>query len=80
VALDVLEVLDGALELPAIDGLGGLAGVLERNTEVRAPGAGRLAVLDLGGSVADLMRGDVLVIFLRQWFICEDRGVDKISR
>lgn len=55
--LDVLKVLDGALELPSIDGLGGLAGVLERNTKVGAPGAGRLAVLNLGGSVTDLMEG-----------------------
>lgn len=65
-ALDVLEVLDGALELPAIDGLGGLAGVLEGDTEVGTPGAGRFAVLDLGGSVADLVEGDMLVIFLHQ--------------
>lgn len=32
--LHVLEELDGAGQLPAIDGLGGLAGVLEGNSEV----------------------------------------------
>lgn len=53
-SLDVLEVGDGALELPAVDGLGGLAGVLERNTEVGATGAGGFGGLDLGGGVADL--------------------------
>jgi hypothetical protein len=42
VLLDILEELDGALELPAVDGLGGLVGVLERNSEVRAAGTGRL--------------------------------------
>lgn len=66
VALDVLEVLDGALELPAIDGLGGLAGILEGDTEVRAPGAGGFAVLDLGSCVANLVGGDMLVIFVRR--------------
>lgn len=30
--LDILEVLDRALDLPAVDGLGGLAGVLEADT------------------------------------------------
>jgi len=32
--LDVLEVLDGTVDLHAVDGLGGLTGVLERDTEV----------------------------------------------
>lgn len=52
--LDVLKELDGALQLPAVDGLGGLAGVLERNTEVGTAGLGRLGGRDLGGSVANL--------------------------
>lgn len=52
--LDVLKELDGALQLPAVDGLGGLAGVLERNSEVGTAGLGRLGGRDLGGSVANL--------------------------
>lgn len=55
--LDVLKELDGALQLPAVDGLGGLAGVLERNTEVGTAGLGRLGGRDLGGSVANLWVG-----------------------
>jgi len=54
VTLDVLEVLEGAGDLPAVDGLGGLAGVLERNTEVGAARAGGLGRLDFGGGVTDL--------------------------
>lgn len=53
--LDVLEELDGALELPAVDGLGGLASVLEGHTEVGTAGAGRLGGNDLGGSVPNLV-------------------------
>lgn len=53
-ALDVLEELESTLELPAVDGLGGLAGVLERDTEVGAAGAGRLGGQNLGRSVTDL--------------------------
>lgn len=34
--LHILEVGEGALELPAVDGLGGFAGVLEGDTEVGA--------------------------------------------
>ena len=40
---DVAEVGEGALQLPAIDGLGGLAGVFERDAEVGASCAGGLA-------------------------------------
>lgn len=61
VRLDILKVLKGAGELPAVDGLGSLASVLERNTEVRATGAGGLGGLELGGSVTDLSREDELV-------------------
>ena len=62
--LHVLEVGEGALELPAVDGLGGLAGVLERDTQVRAPGAGALCGVDLllGAGVADLYRGSDIAI------------------
>ena len=59
--LDVLEVLEGAGDLPAVDGLGGLAGVLERNTEVGTASAGALGVLDFGSGVTDLSEGVVLV-------------------
>jgi hypothetical protein len=54
VALDVLEVLESAGDLPAVDGLGGLAGVLERDTQVGAASAGALGGLDFGGGVTDL--------------------------
>lgn len=52
--LDVLEELDSSLQLPAVDGLGGLAGVLERNSEVGTAGAGRLGGLNLVGGVSNL--------------------------
>jgi len=39
---DILKELLGTGELPAVDRLSGLAGVLEGNTEVRAARAGRL--------------------------------------
>lgn len=54
VLLDVLEELDSSLQLPAVDGLGGLAGVLERNSEVGTAGAGRLRGLNLVGGVSNL--------------------------
>lgn len=53
VLLDVLEEGNSALKLPAVDGLGGLASVLERNSEVGTASAGRLRGLDLGGSVSN---------------------------
>ena len=66
VALDVLEVLEGTGDLPAVDGLGGLAGVLERNTEVGAARAGGLGRLDLSGGVTDLWAGDIVrMVFSR---------------
>ena len=63
--LDVLEELQGAVQLPAVDGLGGLSGVLERNAEVGTAGAGRLGALDLGGGVSNLRveREPLLVFF-----------------
>lgn len=59
--LHVLEVREGALKLPSVDGLGGLASVLERNSEVRAAGARALRGLDLGGGVADLRTGGSVI-------------------
>ena len=54
VLLHVLEEGNGTLELPAVDGLGGLAGVLEGDTEVGTAGAGRLRGLDLSRGVSNL--------------------------
>lgn len=54
VLLDVLEESDGALELPAVDGLGSLTAVLETAAEVAAPRASALCGLNLGGGVTDL--------------------------
>ena len=51
---DVTEVGEGALELPSVDGLGGLAGVLEGNTEVGTASAGALCVVEGGCSVTNL--------------------------
>lgn len=51
---DILEVGDGAGDFPAVDGLGGLAGVLVGDTEVGAARAGGLGGLEVGGGVADL--------------------------
>lgn len=50
----IAQVRQCALELPAIDSLGGFAGVLEGNAEVGAVSAGGFAWLDRGGCVADL--------------------------
>ena len=52
--LDIVEVGEGALQLPAVDGLGGFAGVLEGAAEVGAPGARGFGGFDVGGCVADL--------------------------
>jgi hypothetical protein len=51
---DVSEVGQGALKLPSVDGLGGLAGVLEGDTQIAAAGASRLAVVYRISGVADL--------------------------
>lgn len=50
----VVQVGQRALQLPAVDRLGGFAGVFERDAEVGAAGASGLGGLDLGGCVADL--------------------------
>ena len=54
VVLNIVEVGEGALELPAVDGLRGLAGVLEGAAEVGAAGARRFGGFEVGGCVADL--------------------------
>ena len=53
--LDVVEEGKSALELHAVDSLGGLAGVLEADTQVRAPGAGALCGRNILSSVTDLI-------------------------
>ena len=53
--LDVVEEGKSALQLHAVDGLGGLAGVLEADTQVRAPGAGALCGRNILSSVTDLI-------------------------
>jgi hypothetical protein len=74
VGLDVLEEGNGALELPAVDGLGGLAGVLEGDSEVGTAGAGRLGGLNLSGGVSDLVgrtRTKVSRLLLDQVFVAQ---------
>lgn len=51
---DILEVLRGAVEFPAVDGLRGLAGVLEGDAKVAAASPGGLCVVDGYCCVADL--------------------------
>jgi len=51
---DIAEVGEGALELPSVDGLGGLAGVLERDTEVGTASAGALCVVEAVCCVTNL--------------------------
>lgn len=56
--LDVLEVGDCAAQLPAVDGLSRLAGVLVGDAQVGAAGARGFGGLDVGGCVADLLSQD----------------------
>lgn len=51
---NIAEVGEGALKLPSVDGLGGLAGVLEGHTEVGTASAGALCVVEVGSSVTNL--------------------------
>ena len=51
---DILKERDGALQFPSVDGLGGFAGVLEADAEVRAARAGTLRARDGSFGVADL--------------------------
>lgn len=55
--LNIFEVLDGALEFPAIDGLGSLAGVLEADTQITATASSRFRRGNpIGWGVTDLER------------------------
>ena len=56
VSNNIAQVRKSAVEFPAVDSLGGFAGVLEGDTEVSTAGAGRFAGLNLGGCVANLDR------------------------
>lgn len=51
---DVTKVGQRTLQLPSIDSLSGLAGVLEGDAKVAAASPGGLCVVDVGGCVADL--------------------------
>jgi hypothetical protein len=51
---NIAEVGEGAVELPAVDSLSGLAGVLEGDAEVAAAGASRLCAVNAVGGVANL--------------------------
>jgi hypothetical protein len=53
---NISEVGESAVELPAVDGLSGLAGVLEGYAEVAAAGASRLCAVNAGCSVANLQQ------------------------
>ena len=54
VVLDIVEVGECALQLPAVDGLRRLAGVLEGAAEVGTVGACGFGRFEVGGCVADL--------------------------
>lgn len=64
VLLDVLKELNSSLELPSVDGLCGLAGVLERNTKVGTARAGGLGRGDLSCCVTDLRRKMLALSFV----------------
>lgn len=51
---NIVQIRDGALELPAVDGLGGFTGVFEGDAEVCTASAGGFRGFDVGGCVADL--------------------------
>jgi hypothetical protein len=81
---DILEVGDGALQLPSVDGLGGLTGVLEADTQVRAPRAGALRGRNRLCGVADLfpalsVYSDTVSneLFLLGWHL---KGEEKTSQ
>lgn len=57
--LNILEELHSTLQLPAINGLRSLAGVLERYSQVGTAGTSRLGRVDLGGSVSNLKQNIV---------------------
>lgn len=53
VVQDIFQVLLGLLQVPAVDGLSGFSGVLERNSQVGTTSRGRLSWVDWGSSVTN---------------------------
>ena len=60
VFLHVVEVGEGALQFPSVDGLGRFARVFEGAAEVGAAGARGFGWLEVGGCVADLGVAEVV--------------------
>jgi hypothetical protein len=57
VQLDIFKILKGAVKFPSVDGLSGLAGVLEADAQVAATASSRAGGGNaFGGGVADLLR------------------------
>lgn len=57
----LVQVFLGLLEVPAVDGLGGLSGVLERHSQVSTTSGGRLGWVDWGSSVTHHVFSDGVV-------------------
>lgn len=64
--LHILEEGNSALQLPSVDGLGGLTSVLEGHSEVGTAGAGRLLGEDLLGSVSNLFSARSQSVMLQE--------------
>ena len=77
--LHVVEVGEGTLELPAIDGLRRFAGVLEGDAEVGASSARRFGGLEVGGCVADLWEGVVVSVYCAVVWGCAS-GDRRVAR
>ena len=71
---DVVEESKSALKLHAVDSLSGLTGVLEADTQVRAPSAGALCGRNFLSSVTDL-KGKEKSKSRQQWKVTQ-RPVD----
>ena len=77
---DVAEEGESALQLHAVDGLGGLAGVLEADTQVRAPGAGALSGRNLLSSVTDLKNDKSQISIKCPQYPLFSNAIDRLSR
>lgn len=79
----IVQVGDGALELPAVDGLGGFTCVLEGNAEVGAAGAGGFRGLEVRGCVSDLKKRRRVLVWgsRRRWRVSgsASRGMKRAS-
>lgn len=69
----IIEVCQGALELPAVDCLSGLASILEGDAEVSAASTSGFGRLDLGSCVANLHRDEGLVEGLFVEYVARSR-------